>query len=87
MNSLTKETVDEILAAMDSFKGIAQELIDKLIVETNQPKKSEIIKGNYDVISNEDILNGEEHLTDNWYFYVHGEHCMFERNQLRILNT
>ncbi|EPY06214.1 hypothetical protein PAALTS15_15881 [Paenibacillus alvei TS-15] len=78
MNSLTKETVDEILAAMDTFKGIAQELIGKLILETNQPEKSEIIKGNYNLISNEELLNSEEYLTDNWYFDVHGEHCMFE---------
>lgn len=78
MNSLTKETIDEILAAMDTFKGIAHELIDKLIVETNQPEKSEIIKGNYFLISNEELRNGEEHLTDNWYYDVHGEHCMFE---------
>lgn len=52
MNSLTKETVDEILAAMDTYKAIAQELISKLILETNQPEKSEIINGNYDLISN-----------------------------------
>lgn len=78
MNSLTKETVDEILAAMDSFKVIAQELIGKLILETNQPEKSEIIKGSYDLISNEELLNGKEHLTDNWYLDVDGEHCMFE---------
>ncbi|SYX83156.1 hypothetical protein [Paenibacillus alvei] len=87
MNSLTKETVDEILAAMYTYKGIAQQLIEKLILETNQPEKSEIIKGNYYLISNEELLNSEEYLTDNWYFDVHGEHCMFERNQLRILNT
>ncbi|WJQ83154.1 DUF6896 domain-containing protein [Brevibacillus brevis] len=78
MNSLTKETVDELLAAMDAYKVIAQELIDKLILETNQPEKSEIIKGSYYLISNAELLNDEEHLTGNWYFDVHGEHCMFE---------
>ncbi|MFA4135998.1 MULTISPECIES: hypothetical protein [unclassified Brevibacillus] len=78
MNSLTKETVDELLAAMDAYKVIAQELIDKLILETNQPEKSEIIKGSYYLISNAELLNDGEHLTGNWYFDVHGEHCMFE---------
>ncbi|UNK16234.1 hypothetical protein MNQ98_17080 [Paenibacillus sp. N3/727] len=78
MNSLTKETMDELLAAMDTYKVIARELIDKLISETNQPEKSEIIKGSYYLLSNADLLNGEEHLTGNWYFDVHGEHCMFE---------
>lgn len=78
MNSLTTETVDEILTAMDTYKEIAQQLIEKLILETNQPEKSEILKGNYYLISNEKLLNGEELLTDNWYFDVHGEHCMFE---------
>ncbi|MGM1050677.1 MAG: DUF6896 domain-containing protein [Bacillota bacterium] len=78
MNSLTKETMDELLAAMDTYKAIAQELIDKLISETNQPEKSEIIKGGYYLLSNAELLNGEEHLTGNWYFDVHGEHCMFE---------
>lgn len=28
MNSLTKETVDKLLTAMDAYKVIAQELID-----------------------------------------------------------
>ena len=65
-------------AAMDAYKVIAQELIDKLILETNQPEKSEIIKGNYYLISNAELRNDEEHLTGNWYFDVHGEHCMFE---------
>ncbi|WP_042198091.1 DUF6896 domain-containing protein [Paenibacillus camerounensis] len=78
MNALTQETVDELLAAMDAYKVIAQGLIDKLILETDQPEKSEIIKGNYYLISNAELLNDEEHLTGNWYFDVHGEHCMFE---------
>lgn len=78
MNTLTKETVDELLAAMDAYKEIAQELMDKLILETNQPEKSEIIKGSYYLISNAELLNGEEYLSGNWYFDVHGEHCMFE---------
>lgn len=65
MNTLTKETVDELLAAMDAYKEIAQELMDKLILETNQPEKSEIIKGSYYLISNAELLNGEEHLSGN----------------------
>ncbi|MDK8179583.1 hypothetical protein [Paenibacillus sp. UMB4589-SE434] len=78
MNTLTNETMDELLAAMDTYKVIAQELIDKLILETNQSEKSEIIKGSYYLLSNAELLNGEEHLTGNWYYDVHGEHCMFE---------
>ncbi|MCE5172519.1 hypothetical protein LQV63_24910 [Paenibacillus profundus] len=78
MNLLAKETVDELLAAMDTYKIIAQELIDKLILETDQPEKSEIIKGDYYLISNAELLNDNEFLTGNWYFDVHGEHCMFE---------
>ncbi|MCG7406550.1 hypothetical protein MH117_03905 [Paenibacillus sp. ACRRX] len=78
MNTLTNETMDELLAAMDTYKVIAQELIDKLILETNQSEKSEIIKGSYYLLSNAELLNGEEHLTSNWYYDVHGEHCMFE---------
>jgi hypothetical protein len=33
--------------------------------------------GNYSKIQNADLLNGQENLSDNWWFDVHGEHCMF----------
>ncbi|MGX1829206.1 DUF6896 domain-containing protein [Paenibacillus taichungensis] len=78
MHALTKETTDTLLAAMDKYKRIAQELIDKLISETSQAHKEEIINGAYYLLSNEEVLNGEEYLSGNWHFDVHGEHCMFE---------
>ncbi|MGV2881195.1 DUF6896 domain-containing protein [Paenibacillus taichungensis] len=78
MHALTKETTDTLLEAMDTYKRIAQELIDKLISETSQAEKSEIIDGAYHLLSNEEVVNGEEYLSGNWHFDVHGEHCMFE---------
>ncbi|SEK74091.1 hypothetical protein [Paenibacillus sp. OK003] len=79
MHALTKETTDTLLEAMDTYKSIAQELIDKLISETSQAEKEEIINGAYYyLLSNEEVLNGEELLSGEWHFDVHGEHCMFE---------
>ncbi|CAM3012667.1 hypothetical protein HP548_26935 [Paenibacillus taichungensis] len=78
MHALTKETTDTLLEAMETYKRVAQELIDKLISETSQAEKSEIIDGAYHLLSNEEVLNGEEYLSGNWHFDVHGEHCMFE---------
>ncbi|MFS0858448.1 MULTISPECIES: DUF6896 domain-containing protein [Paenibacillus] len=78
MHALTKETTDTLLEAMDTYKRIAQQLIDKLISETSQAEKEEIINGAYHLLSNEEVLNGEEYLSGNWHFDVHGEHCMFE---------
>jgi len=78
MTKLTKNIVDELLPAMDNYKTIAQRLIDKLITETEQPEKLEIEAGNYSEIQNGKLLNRQENLSDNWWFDVHGEHCMFE---------
>ncbi|WP_433921773.1 DUF6896 domain-containing protein [Paenibacillus taichungensis] len=78
MHALTKETTDTLLEAMETYKRVAQELIDKLISETSQAEKEEIINGAYHLLSNEEVLNGEEYLSGNWHFDVHGEHCMFE---------
>ncbi|RAW15032.1 hypothetical protein DC345_13350 [Paenibacillus taichungensis] len=78
MHPLTQETTDTLLEAMNAYKRIAQELIDKLISETSQAEKEEIITGAYYLLSNEEVLNGEEYLSGNWHFDVHGEHCMFE---------
>ncbi len=47
MKTLTKETMDELLIAMDMYKKIASELIEKLISETEQPEINEIVKGHY----------------------------------------
>lgn len=78
MHALTKETTDTLLEAMETYKRVAQELIEKLISETSQSEKEEIINGAYHLLSNEEVLNGEEYLSGNWHFDVHGEHCMFE---------
>ncbi|MFN0254939.1 DUF6896 domain-containing protein [Pedobacter ureilyticus] len=77
MTELTSDIEQELLKAMDDYKAIAQLLIDKLITETDQPEKAEIQAGRYFEIQNADLLNGQENLSDNWWFDVHGEHCLF----------
>ncbi|MGI9652081.1 DUF6896 domain-containing protein [Chryseobacterium sp. RLHN22] len=77
MTELTNDIEKELLKAMDDYKTIAQLLIDKLITETDQPEKAEIQAGRYFEIQNADLFNGQEHLSDNWWFDVHGEHCLF----------
>ena len=66
------------MTAIDNYRTIAEQLVDKLIAETNQPQKEEIEKGHYHEIQNADLVNGQKTLSDNWYFDVHGEHCMFK---------
>ncbi len=78
MAAITTEIRDELIVAMDHFKILSKQLIDKLIAETDQPQKLEIAKGHYYEIENAELLNGEENLSDNWYFDVHGEHCLFK---------
>lgn len=77
MTELTNHIEKELLKAMDDYKTIAQLLIDKLITETDQPEKAEIQAGRYFEIQNADLFNGHENLSDNWWFDVHGEHCLF----------
>lgn len=77
MTQLTNEIVNELLSAMDNYKSIAQILIDKLITETDQPEKTEIEKGHYYQIENADLLNEKQNSLTNWYYNVHGEHCLF----------
>lgn len=77
MTQLTNEIVNELLSAMDNYKSIAQILIDKLITETNQTEKTEIEKGNYYQIENADLINEKENSLVDWYYNVHGEHCLF----------
>ena len=77
MEKITPELRDELLAAIHHFGVLAKQLIAKLIAETDQPEKLEIAKGQYYEIQNADLLNGGETLSDNWYFDVHGEHCLF----------
>lgn len=78
MTALTNDIEKELLIAMDNYKTTAELLIDKLINETDQPEKTKIIAGHYFEIQNADLLNGQENLSDNWWFDVHGEHCMFK---------
>ena len=73
MKNITKQGINELLLAMELHKTISNKLIDKVIYETNQPEKEEIIKGNYSRIENTLI----EHLSESWNYNVHGEHCEF----------
>lgn len=70
--------VSELFLAMDTHKVIAQQLIDKLIAETNQPNKTKIAKGHYDSIQNAELFSKQKYLSGGWSFNVHGEHCLFE---------
>lgn len=63
---------------METYKSIAQALMDKLITETDQPERQAILNGQYDEIQNAELLNGEDRLTGEWNFDVHGEHCRFK---------
>ncbi|MCV2444311.1 hypothetical protein OF842_14155, partial [Acinetobacter bereziniae] len=47
MIDLTSDVEQELLTAMDKYKAIAEELIDKLITETDQPEKEKINAGHY----------------------------------------
>lgn len=81
MKSITQEITEELLMAMDMYQRIARQLIDQLILETDQPDRTAILAGAYDMLTNADVVNGEEELTGNWYFDVHGEHCMFKNTE------
>jgi len=80
MNSLPQEAIKELLIAMDSYRAIAEILINKLIAETDQPEKEKIKEGHYYEIENADLFNGGNTLSEGWSFDVHGEHCFFENN-------
>lgn len=78
MPVITEEITNQLLIAMDTYTAIAEKLINKLISETDQPEKANINAGHYYEIENAELLNGEENLSGNWSFWVHGEHCKFE---------
>ena len=78
MTKFTNEITGELLTAMDIYTTIAQKLINKLILETDQPEKNKIKEGHYYEIQNAELLNEQEILSENWLFDVHGEHCMFK---------
>ncbi len=69
------------MAVMDMYQRIARQLIDQPILETDQPDRAEILEGAYHLLTNADVIHGEEELTGNWYFDVHGEHCMFKNTE------
>ncbi|OMF12057.1 hypothetical protein BK131_18785 [Paenibacillus amylolyticus] len=81
MKSITQEITEELLAVMDMYQRIARQLIDQLILETDQPDRMEILAGAYDMLTNADVIHGGEELTGNWFFDVHGEHCMFQNTE------
>ncbi|NMI06464.1 hypothetical protein HF638_20995 [Paenibacillus sp. SZ31] len=81
MKAITQGITEELLAVMDMYQRIAQQLIEKLIMETDQPDRAEILEGAYHLLSNADVINGEEELTENWFFDVHGEHCLFQNTE------
>lgn len=75
---ITIDIEQELLDAMDNYKTIAEIVINKLITETDQPEKAKIQAGYYYEIQDAELLDGQTTLSDNWSFFVHGEHCMFE---------
>lgn len=71
----------ELFQAMDEFASIAELLINKIITETIQPEIENINAGKYYEIENAELRNGQENLSDNWSFDVHGEHCFFRNTE------
>ncbi|MCW3791697.1 hypothetical protein OM416_08905 [Paenibacillus sp. LS1] len=81
MKAITQEITEELLTVMDMYQRIARELIEQLILETDQPDRMEILAGAYDMLTNADAIHGGEELTGDWFFDVHGEHCMFQNTE------
>ncbi|MDM1548239.1 hypothetical protein HX096_10280 [Empedobacter falsenii] len=78
MRTIPFHIQQELLQAMDNHSSIVHALMKKLISEINQPEKEKIAEGHYYEIEDADLLNGEETLSDNSGFEVHGEHCLFK---------
>ncbi|GAS83457.1 DUF6896 domain-containing protein [Paenibacillus amylolyticus] len=81
MKAITQEITEELLTVMDIYQRIARQLIEQLILETDQPDRMEILAGAYDMLTNADVIHGGEELTGDWFFDVHGEHCMFQNTE------
>ena len=77
MTQLDVEMEAVLLQAIDVHMALAQELMHKLITETDQPEKTLIANGHFDEIQNADVYAGGETLSGAWWFDVHGEHCLF----------
>ena len=70
----TEEFISEILIAINDFESLSQQLLDKVLIETSQKDKDEVLNGNLDYLENTET--GE--LKNNWNFEIHGEHCDFK---------
>ncbi|MGN7413928.1 DUF6896 domain-containing protein [Paenibacillus sp. SAF-068] len=81
MKSIPQKITEELLMAMDMYEKIARQLINQLILETDQSDRTAILAGAYDMLTNADVIHEGEELTGNWYFDVHGEHCMFKNTE------
>ena len=77
MTKLDIEMESVLLQALDAHIALAHELMHKLITETDQPEKALIANGHFDEIQNADVYTGGETLSGEWWFDVHGEHCLF----------
>ena len=77
MTKLDVEMESVLLQALDAHIALAHELMHKLITETDQPEKALIANGHFDEIQNADVRTGGETLSGEWWFDVHGEHCLF----------
>ena len=77
MTRLDVEMEAVLFQAIDVHIALAQALIHKLITETDQPEKELIANGHFDEIQNADVYAGGETLSGEWWFDVHGEHCLF----------
>lgn len=77
MTQLDVEMEAVLLRAIDAHMALAQELMHKLITETDQPEKALIANGHFDEIQNADVYAGGDVLLGAWWFDVHGEHCLF----------
>jgi hypothetical protein len=78
MVTLTSEVTAELLDAMNARQALAEQLINKLLCETDQPEKTAIAQGQYHEIRNADLLSGQTTLSGNWWYDVHGAHCLFQ---------
>ena len=77
MTQLDVEMEAVLFQAIDAHIALAQELMHKLITETDQPEKTLIANGHFDEIQNADVYAGGDTLSGAWWFDVHGEHCLF----------
>jgi len=71
---LKKETINELLQAINEHVELAHYLINKLVTETIENNKEEIKNGAYWMIEN---CHETDRLSEGWDYDVHGEHCDF----------